>query len=85
MIGRAWRQRHFYEPALSQRQWCKSLLNMTRVYVGNLPLDVKEREIDDIFYKYGRITDVQIKRPDRSPAFGKRNETVFIPFLLLHI
>jgi splicing factor, arginine/serine-rich 1 len=44
---------------------------MTRVYVGNLPMDVKEREIDDIFYKYGRITDIQIKRPDRPPAFGQ--------------
>jgi hypothetical protein len=22
-----------------------------RVYVGNLPLDVREREIEDIFYK----------------------------------
>jgi RNA recognition motif-containing protein len=23
----------------------------TRVYVGNLPLDVKEREVDELFYK----------------------------------
>lgn len=34
---------------------------MARVYVGNLPRDVRERELDDLFYKYGRITDVQIK------------------------
>lgn len=33
-------------------------------------MDVREREIDDIFYKYGRITDIQIKRPDRPPAFA---------------
>ena len=24
---------------------------MTRVFVGNLPIDIKEREIDDLFYK----------------------------------
>jgi RNA recognition motif-containing protein len=23
----------------------------TRIYVGNLPLDIKERELDDLFYK----------------------------------
>lgn len=26
-----------------------------RIYVGNLPLDVREREIEDIFDRYGRI------------------------------
>lgn len=24
---------------------------MSRIFVGNLPMDVKEREIDDLFYK----------------------------------
>ena len=24
---------------------------MSKVYVGNLPIDVKERELDDLFYK----------------------------------
>lgn len=42
---------------------------MTRVFVGNLPLDVQEREIEDLFYKYGRIRDIDIKRPSRPPAF----------------
>lgn len=27
---------------------------MTKVYVGNLPLDVKERELEDLFYKVRR-------------------------------
>jgi arginine/serine-rich splicing factor 1/9 len=43
---------------------------MTRIFVGNLPMDIREREIDDIFYKFGRINDIQIKRPDRPPAFA---------------
>lgn len=42
----------------------------TRVYVGNLPIDIKEREIDDIFYKYGRIRDIDLKTPSRPPAFA---------------
>ena len=32
-------------------------------------MDVKESEIDDLFYKYGRIRDIEIKRPQRPPAF----------------
>jgi hypothetical protein len=26
-------------------------LKMARIYVGNLPIDIREREIDDLFYK----------------------------------
>ncbi|KAF8819831.1 splicing factor SF2 [Cardiosporidium cionae] len=33
----------------------------TRVYVGNLPENIKEREVEDIFYKFGRIKDIDIK------------------------
>ena len=39
---------------------------MSRVYCGNLPHDVKEKEIDDLFYKYGRIRDIHVVRRDRS-------------------
>ena len=40
-----------------------------RVYIGNLPIDVKEREIDDLFYKFGRIRDIAIVARD-PPAFA---------------
>jgi len=43
---------------------------MARLYVGNLPTDIREREVDDLFYKYGRIRDIQIKTPSRPPAFA---------------
>ena len=33
-------------------------------------MDVKEKEIDDIFYKFGDIKDIEIKRPSRPPAFA---------------
>ncbi|OZC11587.1 hypothetical protein X798_01447 [Onchocerca flexuosa] len=32
-----------------------------RVFVGNLPSDVKQRDLEDIFYKYGRINFIDIK------------------------
>jgi len=43
---------------------------MTRtLYVGNLPGDVREGEIEDLFYKYGRIIDVDLKVPPRPPGY----------------
>ncbi|KAK3031090.1 hypothetical protein RJ639_036830 [Escallonia herrerae] len=39
------------------------------IYVGNLPLDVRESEIEDLFYKYGRILDIELKLPVRPPGY----------------
>lgn len=39
------------------------------IYVGNLPLDIKEREVEDLFYKYGRIVDIELKVPPRPPCY----------------
>eukprot|EP00603_Paraphysomonas_imperforata_P011800 CAMPEP_0114458450 /NCGR_PEP_ID=MMETSP0104-20121206/4691_1 /TAXON_ID=37642 ORGANISM="Paraphysomonas imperforata, Strain PA2" /NCGR_SAMPLE_ID=MMETSP0104 /ASSEMBLY_ACC=CAM_ASM_000202 /LENGTH=246 /DNA_ID=CAMNT_0001631041 /DNA_START=1 /DNA_END=742 /DNA_ORIENTATION=- len=33
-------------------------------------MDIREREIDDLFYKYGRIVDIDIKSGSRPPAFA---------------
>ena len=44
--------------------------SMSRLYIGNLPMDMKEKDLEDIFYKYGKITDMQLKTPERPPAFG---------------
>ncbi len=59
---------------------------MARIFVGNLPIDIKEREIEDIFdrqkillcylpepnaiFRYGKIRDIDIKCPSRPPAFA---------------
>ncbi len=32
-----------------------------RVFVGNLPMDVREREVEDLFYKYGKIRSIDLK------------------------
>lgn len=37
--------------------------NNRRVYVGNLPSNIDERDLEDIFYKYGDIADVDLKLP----------------------
>uniref|UniRef100_A0A158PAD3 Splicing factor, arginine/serine-rich 1 n=1 Tax=Angiostrongylus cantonensis TaxID=6313 RepID=A0A158PAD3_ANGCA len=41
----------------------------TRIYVGNLPSDCREQEIEDIFAKYGKIRFVDIKG-GRGPLFA---------------
>lgn len=41
-----------------------------RLYIGNLPMDIRKGEIDDLFYKYGRIVDIDIKNTNRPPAFA---------------
>ena len=38
--------------------------------LGNLPLDITEKEIDDLFYKYGDIKDIEIKQPANPPAYA---------------
>ena len=46
-----------------------------RVYVGNLPMDVREQELDDLFYKFGKIIDIHVKarkRFDTTPLWGAR-------------
>ncbi|XP_077248414.1 SER/ARG-rich protein 34A isoform X2 [Tasmannia lanceolata] len=39
------------------------------IYVGNLPGDIRESEIEDIFYKYGHIVDIELKIPPRPPCY----------------
>lgn len=38
-------------------------MSRRRIYVGNLPHDTRERELDDVFYKFGRIEEITIKGP----------------------
>ncbi|KAL1546213.1 Serine/arginine-rich splicing factor sr30 [Salvia divinorum] len=35
------------------------------IYVGNLP-----GEVEDIFYKYGHIVDVDLKMPPKPPGYA---------------
>ncbi|KAM1117893.1 hypothetical protein ACFX19_008334 [Malus domestica] len=40
------------------------------LYVGNLPGDVREREVEDLFFKYGRIAHIDLKVPPRPPGYA---------------
>ncbi|GJN14170.1 hypothetical protein PR202_gb00959 [Eleusine coracana subsp. coracana] len=44
--------------------------NNCTIYVGNLPGDIREREVEDLFYKYGRIVDIDLKVPPRPPGYA---------------
>ncbi|CAL9069096.1 unnamed protein product [Musa banksii] len=49
--------------------------NMSRrysrtIYVGNLPGDIREREVEDLFNKYGPIIDIDLKIPPRPPGYA---------------
>lgn len=35
--------------------------NDCRIYVGNLPPDIRTKEVEDVFYKYGIIRDIDLK------------------------
>ena len=43
---------------------------MARIYVGNLPFDIRSKDVEDLFWKYGRIQDIDCKAPARPPAFA---------------
>ncbi|KAL0584691.1 hypothetical protein ABG067_005428 [Albugo candida] len=41
-----------------------------RIYVGNLPMSIRTREVEDLFYKHGKIQDIDLKLPLRPPAYA---------------
>lgn len=43
--------------------------NETRIYVGNLPPDIRNKDIEDLFYKYGKIQFIDLKNR-RGPPFA---------------
>ena len=41
----------------------------SRIYVGNLPPDVRTKDIEDLFYKFGKISYIDLKNR-RGPPFS---------------
>ncbi|KAJ8956392.1 hypothetical protein NQ318_015130 [Aromia moschata] len=41
--------------------------NDCRIYVGNLPPDIRTKDIQDLFYKFGKVTFVDLKNRRRPP------------------
>ncbi|XP_056140829.1 serine/arginine-rich splicing factor 1-like [Lampris incognitus] len=44
--------------------------NDCRVYVGNLPPDIRTKDVEDVFYKYGMIRDIDLKNRRGGPPFA---------------
>ncbi|CAI9103437.1 OLC1v1001917C4 [Oldenlandia corymbosa var. corymbosa] len=40
------------------------------IYVGNLPGDIREKEVEHLFDKYGPIVDIDLKIPPRPPGYA---------------
>ncbi|XP_078159454.1 serine/arginine-rich splicing factor SR30-like isoform X2 [Carex rostrata] len=40
------------------------------IYVGNLPGDIREREVEDLFFKFGPIVVIDLKIPPRPPGYA---------------
>lgn len=43
--------------------------NECRIYVGNLPPDIRTKDIQDLFHKYGKVSFVDLKNR-RGPPFA---------------
>lgn len=44
-------------------------MSRSRVYVGNLPPDIRGKDLEDVFYKYGKIVYIDLKNR-RGPPFA---------------
>ena len=53
----------------------RSNSNECRLYVGNLPDDIRVRDLEDVFYKYGSVKDVELKLPK-----GRGSPYAFVEF-----
>ncbi|CAL9037915.1 unnamed protein product [Musa banksii] len=64
-------RRRFAKPSrLFPRPGSMSKRYSRTIYVGNLPGDIREREVEDLFYKYGPIIDIDLKIPPRPPGYA---------------
>ena len=41
----------------------------TKLYIGNLPPDIRNKDIEDLFYKYGTIVNIDLKN-HKGPPFA---------------
>ncbi len=51
--------------------------NDSKVYVGNLPQDIRVRDLEDVFYKYGKIVDVDLHTNTGGRGGGERSGAPF--------
>ena len=59
--------------------------NDCKVYVGNLPQDIKKSDLEDVFYKYGKLIEVDLhnaRGPGAPFAFVEFEDPRYICILL---
>ena len=44
----------------------------TKLFIGNLPLDIREDELRDVFSTYGKVLGVRIMRPAEGARWSAR-------------
>lgn len=47
--------------------------NDCRIYVGNLPPDIRTKDVEDLFYRFGKVVFVDLKN-----RRGKKKQTKVI-------
>lgn len=53
--------------------------NECRIYVGNLPPDIRSKDIQDLFYKFGKVVFVDLKNRKGPPfAFVEFDDPRFV-------
>ncbi|KAF4661628.1 Serine/arginine-rich splicing factor 1 [Perkinsus chesapeaki] len=53
---------------------------MARIIVGNIPSTLRERELDDIFYKFGRIESIEIRGARINESSRRRTAYAYVQF-----
>ena len=55
-----------------------------RIYVGNLPPDIRSRDVEDIFYKFGKICFIDLKNKKGPPfAFVEFDDPRYVTVCML--
>lgn len=55
------------------------LCSDSRIYVGNLPPDIRTKDIQDLFYKFGKVVFVDLKNRKGPPfAFVEFDDARFV-------
>ena len=58
--------------------------NEHRIYVGNLPPDVRSKDVEEIFYKFGKISHVDLKNKHGPPfAFVEFEDSRYANLIVL--
>lgn len=58
--------------------------NEARIYVGNLPPDIRTKDIEDLFYKFGKIAYIDLKNRRGPPfAFVEFEDPRYVAWLYL--